>query len=74
MKFKLPSFIETFVVKMAAAVGQDVPALPKVLVLGGIGFIGRNFVDYLVTNNLVSITQSICFPTSVTSSMLVLVG
>jgi len=25
---------------------------PNVLVLGGLGFIGRNFVEYLVTNNL----------------------
>jgi len=27
---------------------------PRVLVLGGVGFIGRNFVQYLVENNLVS--------------------
>jgi len=26
---------------------------PNVLVLGGLGFIGRNFVEYLVNNNLV---------------------
>lgn len=26
---------------------------PKVLILGGVGFIGRNFVDYLLKNNLV---------------------
>jgi len=25
---------------------------PNVLVLGGLGFIGRNFVEYLVDNNL----------------------
>jgi len=29
-------------------------AKPKVLVLGGCGFIGRNFVEYLCDNNLVS--------------------
>jgi len=27
---------------------------PKVLVLGGVGFIGRNFVKYLVDNKLAS--------------------
>jgi len=27
---------------------------PRVLVLGGVGFIGRNFVQYLIKNNLVS--------------------
>jgi len=27
---------------------------PNVLVLGGLGFIGRNFVEYLVSNNLVN--------------------
>ncbi len=27
---------------------------PKVLVLGGVGFIGRNFVEYLSDNNLAS--------------------
>ena len=27
---------------------------PKVLVLGGVGFVGRNFVKYLVDNDLAS--------------------
>jgi nucleoside-diphosphate-sugar epimerase len=27
---------------------------PRVLITGGVGFIGRNFVEYLVTNNLAS--------------------
>jgi len=27
---------------------------PRVLILGGVGFIGRNLVRYLATNNLVS--------------------
>ena len=27
-------------------------AKPNYLVLGGLGFIGRNFVEYLVSNNL----------------------
>lgn len=26
---------------------------PSVLILGGLGFIGRNFVEYLLSNNLV---------------------
>jgi len=31
---------------------QKMATKPNVLVLGGLGFIGRNFVEYLVTNNL----------------------
>lgn len=27
---------------------------PNVLILGGVGFIGRNFVHYLLSNNLVN--------------------
>lgn len=32
---------------------------PTVLVLGGLGFIGRNFVTYLVENNLASEVRAV---------------
>ncbi|OHS99901.1 NAD dependent epimerase/dehydratase [Tritrichomonas foetus] len=32
--------------------------LPKVLILGGTGFVGRNLVKYLVQNNLVSLVRA----------------
>jgi len=33
---------------------MSAPSKPKVLVLGGLGFVGRNLVEYLVDHNLVS--------------------
>jgi nucleoside-diphosphate-sugar epimerase len=33
---------------------MTVETAPKVLVLGALGFVGRNFVQYLVENNLAS--------------------
>ena len=33
------------------------PPKPKVLVLGGVGFIGRNFVQFLVERNLASFVR-----------------
>jgi nucleoside-diphosphate-sugar epimerase len=39
---------------MSGDEGKETAALPKVLVLGGLGFIGRNLVKYLVDNKLAS--------------------
>lgn len=39
---------------MAAEMASESSAKPRVLVLGGVGFLGRNFVHYLVKNELAS--------------------
>lgn len=38
---------------------MTVETAPKVLVLGALGFVGRNFVQYLVENNLASSIRAV---------------